>query len=61
MDDLEGWGAKDTPNDGYASEGELDTRALIARNNKKKKSKSGGFQVSLNDFLSFIKNSKNYN
>ncbi|XP_042242834.1 ATP-dependent RNA helicase DDX54-like [Homarus americanus] len=42
-EDLEGWGATDAPMDGYASEGELDTRKLIAAKNRKKK-KSGGFQ-----------------
>lgn len=42
-EELEGWEATDAPLDGYASEGELDTRKLIAKKNKKKK--SGGFQV----------------
>lgn len=42
-EELEGWGATDAPVDGYASEGELDTRKLIAKKNRKKK--SGGFQV----------------
>lgn len=42
-EELIGWGASDAPNDGYASEGELDTRKLIAKQNKKNK-KSGGFQ-----------------
>lgn len=41
--DLIGWGASDAPNDGYASEGELDTRKLVAKQNRKNK-KSGGFQ-----------------
>lgn len=45
-EDLEGWEATDAPLDGYASEGELDTRKLIAKKNRKNK-KSGGFQVSL--------------
>lgn len=43
-DDLIGWGASDAPNDGYASEGELDTRKLVAKQNRKNK-KSGGFQA----------------
>lgn len=42
-EELEGWGATDAPIDGYASEGELDTKKLIAQKNRKKK--SGGFQV----------------
>lgn len=41
-EELEGWEATDAPLDGYASEGELDTRKLIAKKNKKKK--GGGFQ-----------------
>ncbi|XP_069954053.1 ATP-dependent RNA helicase DDX54 [Cherax quadricarinatus] len=40
-EELEGWGATDAPVDGYASEGELDTRKLMAKSRKKK---SGGFQ-----------------
>ncbi|XP_045622941.2 ATP-dependent RNA helicase DDX54 isoform X2 [Procambarus clarkii] len=42
-EELEGWGATDAPMDGYASEGELDTRKLMAKQNRKNK-KSGGFQ-----------------
>uniref|UniRef100_A0A0P4WQ32 RNA helicase n=1 Tax=Scylla olivacea TaxID=85551 RepID=A0A0P4WQ32_SCYOL len=42
-EELEGWEATDAPLDGYASEGELDTRKLMAKKNRKNK-KSGGFQ-----------------
>lgn len=42
-EELEGWGATDASVDGYASEEELDTRKLMAKKNRKKK--SGGFQV----------------
>lgn len=42
-EELEGWEATDAPVDGYASEGELDTRKLMAKKNRKNK-KSGGFQ-----------------
>lgn len=42
-EELEGWEATDAPLDGYASEGELDTRKLMSKKNKKKK--GGGFQV----------------
>lgn len=42
-EELEGWEVTDAPLDGYASEGELDTRKLMAKKNRKNK-KSGGFQ-----------------
>ncbi|KAG0725283.1 ATP-dependent RNA helicase DDX54 [Chionoecetes opilio] len=42
-EELQGWEATDAPLDGYASEGELDTRKLIFKKNRKNK-KSGGFQ-----------------
>ncbi|KAK4307467.1 hypothetical protein Pmani_020771 [Petrolisthes manimaculis] len=43
-EELEGWGATDAPEDGHASEAELDTRKLIVERRKKKNRKSGGFQ-----------------
>ncbi|MCL4121698.1 UNVERIFIED_CONTAM: hypothetical protein GTU68_062619 [Idotea baltica] len=43
-EDLEGWGATDTPTDGYVSEGEIDLPKLVVAQNKKKM-KSGGFQM----------------
>ncbi|CAL4192324.1 unnamed protein product [Meganyctiphanes norvegica] len=43
-EELVGWGAVDAPNDGYASEGELDVRKLVSKQNRKNK-KSGGFQA----------------
>ena len=52
MIELEGFG------DGYASEAELNTRALVQEQNRKKK-KSGGFQsmgLSYNVFRGIIKN-----
>lgn len=59
-EELEGWEATDAPLDGYASEGELDTRKLIAKQNKKKK--SGGFQVVFNvKYVTWVKSTSNDN
>ena len=52
MTELKGFG------DGYASENELDTRALVQEQNRKKK-KSGGFQsmgLSYNVYRGILKN-----